>query len=310
MERWQRTLQPVLDTLDEGLRLYRRGFSTFVALSALWVVPLAVLSGIAIALDMAGLVLLLLLVALPLAMYIIGALSRTTITLQHEHPVSLREALRIAPRRIVGMGCYGSIFFVVANIVVSVVLYGCFCPASMGLAFFFGGAGAVLGDGSAISTGLSVVLLLAVIVLTLLFYVLMLVFSGATYSSLVYALQPFVQQAATFNDSVQHSVNLLGYRVRHNLLAFLVTSSIFGAAGFSVTMAIGTLLPLPLLLLLGEDSTMAQGISTAAWLAGLVVVLPPVPIWMALFYQQNQAAREGADMAARIAAAAQAGHTE
>jgi hypothetical protein len=75
-------------------------------------------------------------------------------------------------------------------------------------------------------------------------------------------------------------------------------------------MAIGTLLPLPLLLLLGEDSTMAQGISTAAWLVGLVVVLPPVPIWMALFYQHNQAAREGADMTARIAAAAQASRTE
>ncbi|NJL33991.1 MAG: hypothetical protein HC893_09165 [Chloroflexaceae bacterium] len=61
------------------------------------------------------------------------------------------------------------------------------------------------------------------------------------------------------------------------------------------------MLPFPLLLALGEESLAAQGISVFAWIVGLIVVIPPLPIWMALLYQRNVAAWEGHDLAKRIA---------
>ena len=39
-------LQPTLDVLDEGLRLYRRGFVSFVLLTAVGIVPFGLLIGL------------------------------------------------------------------------------------------------------------------------------------------------------------------------------------------------------------------------------------------------------------------------
>jgi hypothetical protein len=84
-----------------------------------------------------------------------------------------------------------------------------------------------------------------------------------------------------------------------------LTSAIFGALAVAVTIAVGVLLPLPLFIALGEASLVAQGVSASAWLLGLIVVLPPMPIWMVLLYQRNVVARYGPDLAERIGAVAQ-----
>ena len=39
-----------------------------------------------------------------------------------------------------------------------------------------------------------------------------------------------------------------------------------------------------------------------AWLIGLMLVLPPLPIWMALLYQRNRAAHDGTDLRVKVEA--------
>jgi hypothetical protein len=119
---------------------------------------------------------------------------------------------------------------------------------------------------------------------------------------LIYGLQPFILDNLSFGASVQRSIDLTFYRTGRNLLAFVLASAIFGGIAVAATTAVGVLLPLPLFWALGDESLVAQGISASAWLLGLIVVLPPMPIWMTLLYQQNQATREGHDLAQQIAA--------
>ncbi len=301
MERIYATVQPILDIVDEGLRLYRMRFVSFVLLTALWVIPIAVGLGISIATESFWGALLALLLSLPLALYLIGGLSRVTLATQEGRSMSIREALSLPLLRMAGMGCYSLVFSIVANIISSMVSYACFCPGFIGLSFAMGASTGALENGGGVGEAVAVVMGIVLMFLFVLFYVFSLILSGATYSSLVYSLQPFVQHDLPFGMAVSQSVDLITYRFGYNLLAFLITSTIFGASMLTVTTAIGVLLPLPLVLALGEESPVAQGIGVFAWIAGLMVVLPPLPIWMALLYQRNNAAREGRDLTARIA---------
>lgn len=300
MERFQATIQPILAILDEGLRLYRRGFLPFVLLTALWIVPLAIGLGLSVATNAVWWFLLALLLTLPLALYLVGGLSRLTLAVQQGHSTSLHAALAIPPQRLLGMGCYASVFYIAVNIFTSVIFSIFFCCGLAVLMALFGGAAAALDTTSPLGTAMSVVLGAILLILFALFYIVSLVISGATYSSLVYSLQPFVQHNMPFGDAMQRSIDLVFYRFGFNLAAFTLASIVFGATSLAVTTTIGALLPLPLIFLLGEESTLVQGISAFAWIIGLIVVLPPMPIWMALLYQRNQAAWAGTDLLARM----------
>ena len=67
-----------------------------------------------------------------------------------------------------------------------------------------------------------------------------------------------------------------------------------------VSASIGVLTTLPLMSALGTESRLAQAGSLAALLLGMAVVLPPLPIWMALLYRRNLAIRSGAKLDAAI----------
>jgi hypothetical protein len=200
------------------------------------------------------------------------------------------------------MGCYSLVFFLVVNIITSIVSYIFVCPVLMFSFAFASGAGTVLDDNGSAGPVVGAALLAIMIVGISLMYLFSLILSGASYSSLVYALQPFVQaDMPKFGQAISLSIDMIAYRFVFNVGTFLITSTIFGATALTVTTAIGALLPLPLLLLLNEESLVVQSISVCAWIIGFIVVLPPMPIWMALHYQRNSAAREGNDLAARIA---------
>jgi hypothetical protein len=303
MERLQHTIQPILDILDDGLRLYRQGFVLFVLLTALAIVPLSIVSGWVTATDNSWqnwIALLVVLLAFLLAVYMLAAISRATLLLQQGRSVALREALRISPLRLAGMGCYGLLFWLFVSVLASVIFFACFCSALVSGVFSFGGALAV-GD-SPIASAAAFLLGVLIILTLVLFYIAGLVLIGATYGSVIYALQPFVQQDGNSDQLVRLSSALLAYRFRFNLLAFLITSSIFSAISLAVSVAIGVLVPLPLFLALGDHSPIAQGVSMFAWFFGFIVVVPPMPIWMTLLYQRNYASRAGSDLQARIAA--------
>ncbi|MCG8352140.1 MAG: hypothetical protein MI924_30610 [Chloroflexales bacterium] len=302
-----KTLQPILDILDEGLRIYRRGFTSFALLAAIWLTPVAIGIGFAFAAGAFwgsdAIFLLILggsLLALPLAIYLFAAISRATLAIQQDQRVQFSKVLTIAPTRLMGMGCYGVVFGIIVNILVSMVSAFVCCP--LYLAFMFLMTGVMSGVSSGISVAFTALLGVLGVLFLILIYGLNLVINGAVYSSVIYGLQPFVLDNLSFGASVQRSIDLTFYRTRRNLLAFILASAIFGGIAVAVTTGVGILLPLPLFWALGDESLVAQGISASAWLLGLIVVLPPVPIWMTLLYQQNLSAREGYDLARQIAA--------
>jgi hypothetical protein len=300
------TLQPLLDLLDEGLRLYRRHFLSYLVISATWFVPIAIAAGLSIALwDELGEELSLLLIicwvllAGPLAVYLVHSVSRATAAAAASRQVVLGKALLVRPVRLLAMYLFAICFYMVSSIVSSALTMCVICPiysAVIGMLGAIGAVGGETGVGGALQVALGALVVIAVVVL----YGMALVINGATYASVVYGLQPFANDELPLGVCLQRSVDTLLHGFGRNLLAFLLASTIFGGVTVAITMAVGTLLPLPLLWLLGTDSPVAQSVSAVAWLLGLVVVLPPLPIWMTLLYQHNIAQREGWDLEARI----------
>jgi hypothetical protein len=302
----RRLLDIALDIFDEGLQLYRREFVSFVVLAAAWLVPIALGVGLSIAasqfMDSDITTLLMFgwfVVGLPASIYLIVGLSRVTLAVQQQRKLDLRETLGISPIRVAGMGCYSIIFTVTMAMAVSTISFLLICPLYMVMALWFGSAAAL---GASSGWGGFTILSMSFFVIFALIYVLMLALSGVTYSSLVYVLQPFIhQRKATFGRALQQSLNLIDYRMKQNLLTFFLASALFGSTSLAVTVAIGVIIPMPLLLALGEHSPVAQGVSVSAWLIGLIFVLPPMPIWMTLLYQHNQSAYVGEDLVEPIA---------
>jgi hypothetical protein len=303
------SLEPILSLLDEGLRLYRRAFAPLLILAALVAFPLGLgVVALVIAADWlssgvgATLTLLLVVAGLPLSLYVMGALSRAAAMAADRQPISLKGALAIGPVRVVGMGCYGTLFSIAASVAVSSVSTVCICigylavVAVIGAALSFtAAAGTAGGAVTSFFIAIGLVGFLAI-------YAASLVINGAIYGSVVFVLQPFVHERTGIGRAIGRSLDLLLFRLGQNLLVFLFASLVFGAAALATTVAIGVLLPLPALFLLGTESLVARGITAAAWVGGVSAALPLLPIWMALLYRRQAAAREGAELAARLAA--------
>jgi len=293
-------LQPILALLDEGLSLYRRNFAGFLLITASWFVPVAICAGlIAAAASWLGdvwpvlLTLAALLLLFPLLIYLIGGLSRAAVAAAQGRAVRFEEAMAIPPLRAAGMGCFIIVYIVAAQFVTSILSIMCICPLYLvGLLVFGLTITAANGVGAAAGMILAVTFLFGV------FGSLMI--SGASGCVLFYGLQPWVQEARPFGESLGRSLELIAYRIGRNLVVWCLAGLLIAAAGTTVTATIGTLLPMPLLFALGESSSIARAISLSAWLIGFMVILPPLPICMALLYQRNRAAYEGADLQATI----------
>jgi hypothetical protein len=292
--------QSIIALLDEGIALYRRNFFGFMLVTAACLVPVAIGVGLLYAAaawrnnSTAVLIVTIisLLLVIPLTSYMIGGLSRAATAAIDGRPVRFREALAIAPLRAVGMGCFTFVYAFIAQIAANLLGLLCLCPLFFVGSALFGGLGALLDRSS--SLGVLVVVLSVIAIAGM--YALFLVLGGAAYSSLIYALQPWVQESRPFGEALQRSLELVTYRFWRNLLAWALTALLIAAAGLTITTAIGSLLPLPLAYALGSESRLAQAISLSAWVLGFVVILPPLPIWMALLYRRNAAARDGADL--------------
>lgn len=304
----RQTLEPILDLLDEGLRLYRRGFAPLLILAALAALPVGlvvvavVISSEWLASGFGALLSTLVVFAgLPLSLYVMGALSRAAMMVADGEPVSLRRSLAIGPVRVLGMGCYGTIFSFAASIAVSAVTTFCICGAYfvavavIGVAIGIGSTGGPAGE-AAVGFFIAIGAVAFVVI-----YGASLVLNGAIYGSVVYVLQPFVHERTGIGKAIGRSLDLLIFRLGQNLLVFLCASLVFGAGALAATVAIGVLVPLPALFLLGAESTVARAITAAAWVCGISAAVPLLPVWMALLYRRRVVAREGQDLGARVA---------
>jgi hypothetical protein len=299
-------LHATLDLLDEGFALYRRSFTSFVLVGLAWLTPIAIATGLLIAnaerlgpgwfivIFLAGLILM-----LPLLIYLIGGLSRAANAAIEGRPIDLHEALAIHPSVIGRAGCFSIVYGILMQLVSSVLSIVCICPM-----YVVGGIASVALVAAPVgSSGVAQAVLL--IVSSTLFagmYLLGFIIGGIGYSSLLYALQPWLIERLRFGEAMERSVDLIRFRLRGNLLAWGLSALLVFAVGIPVSLAVGVLIPLPALLLLGEESLFAQGIAGTAWLLGLALVLPPWLISMTLLYRRNLAARSGADLARRVAA--------
>lgn len=311
---WRVTLEPVLDLLDEGLRLYRRAFLRMLMLASLAALPSgALLAALVIASDWlvtppgVTLLILAMLLGLPLGLYVMGAVSRAAVMAANGETVTLRGALTLGPLRVLGMGCYGTLFVLVAGSVVAIISGICFCSIYVfGIAGFvvFGSTSTIGGTAGAAVSAAGIV---AIIVGVMLIYAALLVLNGAVYGSAIFALQPFVHERMPMGQAIRQSLDFTFYRFGENLLIFLCASLVFGAIVVAASLAIGVLAPLPVLFLLGAESPVARAITAAVWISAVNVALPLLPIWMALLYRHRLAAWRGAELRARLTALPDAG---
>ncbi|MGQ9549382.1 MAG: hypothetical protein ACUVSY_06040 [Roseiflexus sp.] len=302
-------LYATLDLLDEGLAIYRRFFTGFVLVGLAWLTPIAIAVGLLVAyaerlvfdwlfiIILAGLIL-----ALPLLIYLIGGLSRAADAAIGGRSIDLRGALALHPGTVAKAGCFTILYGILMQIVSSVFSIVCMCPI-----YVLGIMSFTLFAASDSIGGLPIIALVVIGVLTTGMYAAGFVISGIGYSSLFYTLQPWLIERLRFGEAMERSVDLVTFRLRSNLLAWGLSAIIIFALGVSVSLSVGLLIPLPALLLLGTESSLAQAIAGTAWLLGLALVLPPWFIWMTLLYRRNLAARSGADLARRVEAWGRAG---
>jgi hypothetical protein len=126
---------------------------------------------------------------------------------------------------------------------------------------------------------------------------------GGWLASVVYALQAFVLEPRPWGAAAGRSVDLLTARFGRSLLMFIGAGAIFGTLSLSY---IGSLITLLLFfqdrLNLAIPPFASDALIIALVIASLVVLLPPLSIWMTMFHRQVALEHDGEELARRVAA--------
>jgi hypothetical protein len=299
-----RALPAVLEVLDDGLRLYRRhlaGF-TLVATTVLVLLALFSLSFMAFVRSEIGTstgwlflaVCVLLLLGYPLLLYAFAALSRATAAALDGHAISLTSALRLSPIRGVGMVFFNVLFSMLAGMFASVLAVVFSCPISY-LSIVAAAAFSVASSGASASFGL-----LGVLSQISTFW--SLTVGGAWLASMVYAVQAFVLEQRPWREASSRAIDVLTVRFGQSLLMFLGAGAIFGTLLLSY---LGSMLALWIFIqdrLLASLPPLAGDVITIMLIVGsLVILLPPLAIWMAMFYRRQVRERDGEEIARQVA---------
>ena len=292
-----------LTILDDGLRLYRRHFASFVVIAALVMVPLAVVgllwtTFVQTQLGGAWIVLgTLLMTALqyPILLMAYAGIARATVMALEGQPIRPGPALRIGPMRLLGMGCYSLLFFLIAV----VCLFGFFvvvvCLPLWGISFGGSMLGALGGSGTLGAAGSLIAVIAGLTFLSVLLV------SGAAIATQAYSVQAFALEQRPIGASMSRSLDLLTFRFGRNLLVFLgagaiVSTLLIAYAGTLLGGGLGLIQLLDLDLSPLTTSVLQTLVSTATQ----VLLLPPLPIWMALLHRALAQERDGNDLVAEI----------
>ena len=135
-------LPTVLEMLDEGLRVYRRGFAGFVLVSLAVLAAIAMLAITFMAFVRSELgasemwlafgVLVVLLLGYPLLLYAMAALSRAAAAALDGRPIALGQALRLSPLRGCGMLVFNAMFAALSAVIVGIIGSSISCPITYG----------------------------------------------------------------------------------------------------------------------------------------------------------------------------------
>lgn len=300
-----RALPIVLEVLDDGLRLYRRHLAGFTLVATAVLVLLALFSlslmafvrseiGTSAGWSVLAFVVLLLL-GYPLLLYAFAALSRATAAALDGQPITLWTALKLSPLRGLGMIFFNLLFSFVASMGAGVVMMVVSCPIIYLSATLTAIAASVSGGSFssvfAFFSGIGQISVLWTLAV-----------SGAWLASCVFALQAFVLEQQPWGQAVSRSIDVLTTRFGRCMLMFLTAGTIFSTLMLSY---LGSLLTLSFLIqdLLSLNLSPLAGdvITIVLTVASLVILLPPLSIWMAMFYRRQTRDRDGEEIARRVA---------
>jgi hypothetical protein len=149
-----------------------------------------------------------------------------------------------------------------------------------------GGGSGTLGAGAAVLVVLFVLLLL-----------LLLLTFGAVFASQIYAVQAFALERQPFSSALGRSVDLLTYRFGRNMLMFMCAGAISGTLSLSY---LGTLIGLITWVSLDQSPALRDAATSTVTTLSQVVLLPPLPIWMALLHGRLAQERDAPDLRAAI----------
>lgn len=302
-----RALPVVLQILDDGFRLYRRNLAGFLLVSTTILVVLAlfVMSFMAFVRTNIGTTsgwmflafFVLLILSYPALLYTFAALSRATRVALDGQPIALGVALRIGPARGCGMVAFNLLFGMFASICAAIVSTVVSLPMAY-LAILGAGVIAALADSSGAAAGISLVLVFVPVssVWSMTIY-------GAWLASIVFAVQPFALEQRSWGAAASRAIDLLTARLGRSLLMFLGAGAIFGTliiAYFGSLIALLSIIQarfsIDLPPLAGDVIIIVLAV------ASLTLLLPPLAIWMTLFYRQLAQERDGDEIVARVAA--------
>jgi len=302
-----RAVPLVLQVLDDGLRLYRRNLAGFMLVATTHMVVFALLAISFMAFVRAEIgstfgwlflaAFLLLVFSYPLVLYTFATLSRATAMAVEGKPISLLNALRIHPGRGCVMVIFNVLFSIVTAIVLAIMSYTVNIPIwifTMLLTGFF----ASTAD-SALSAAVGSFFVINMVVN----FLWSTIVAGAWLASVVYALQAFVLEQTSWSDAFTRAIVLMSGRFWRSLLMFLGAGAIFSTLVIAYIGSLAVLVSTVYERLDPElPALVIDAIIIVLVVGSLVVLLPPMAIWMALFYQQLAAEREGAEISQQVAA--------
>lgn len=301
-----RALPTVLEVLDDGLRLYRRHLASFtlIATAVLVVLALFSLSFMAFVRTEIGTtpgwtflaVCVLLLVSYPLVLYVFAALSRAAAAALDGQTISPRSALRFNPLRAGGIVAFNMLFSLITAITGSMLVLLFSCPLSY-LSLLLGALFGVLLDGS--SAGVGMIGFLGVIGQVSSLWTISVV--GGWLASSVFALQAFVLEQRPWTQSANRTFDMLTTRFGQSLLMFLGAGAIFGTLTLSY---LGSLLVVWSLIQdqLNLSPLAGDVVTIVLTVSAMVILLPPLSIWMAIFYRRQARERDGEEIVRRVVA--------
>ena len=298
-----RALPWVLRLLDDGLRLYRRNLASFLLIGAVILVPMAGLGILLAALVRTELgqgwaivgSLALALIQYPILMYACLALSRAAGDALAGRPIKLGAVLRLRPIRAMGMGCYGILLAIVSGLFSSVLVISVACPLIYAMLFGAGFLGSLGGSSILGAAGSLFGVVVGLIALSTL------LLTSATFATLAYAVQAFALEDRPVGSAISRSIDLLLFRFGRNLLMFVGAGAIIGTlliayAGTILAGGAGILRRLDV----EPSPIVAQALSSAATTATWVLLLPPLPIWMAMLHRALAEERDGTELLAAV----------
>jgi hypothetical protein len=300
-----RALPFMLDVLDQGLWLYRRHLRSFalVAASLLTVLAIGAMALSALIRTTLGdseawllfTWFLALLLGYPLLLYAFAALSRAADAALAGRPIALRESLRLTPGRGCMMVIFNGAFAIITGIAAGALGFAFSCPLIFGLGLVGAVFSAFLLDSSssAFTAVFSVFGQISMLWSMSIF--------GAWLAGLVFALQPFAIDGQGVRAALGRMAALTDAHVGRNLLMFIGAGAIFGTLTVIYT---GSLIMLLVLISENVEITLptaaGDAITIVLIVGSLVLLLPPLAIWMTIFHRRLTHERDGLELAARV----------